>query len=155
MPREGYIKELRRHVGSMPLFLPSVAVFVRDGTKVVVGHHRDVERWVIPGGALEPGELVAACAVREVREETGLDVRLTGIHGVYGGGPAHRVTYPNGDVVDYVVTVFDAIAVGGQLLAQTDELTQIGWLEVDALQELAVPAWMPPMLDHPGWEPAS
>lgn len=153
--REGYIKELRDLVGTMPLFMPSVAVMVRDGDRVVVGRHRDVGTWVIPGGALEPGELPADAAVREVWEETGLHVRLTGVHGVYAGTGDHRVTYPNGDVVDYVATVFDAEVVSGSLPSETDELTELRWVDVAALRTLEAQPWMGPMLDHPGFEPAS
>lgn len=153
MGREGWIKELRELVGTMPLFMPSVAVMVRDGDRVVVGRHRDVGTWVIPGGALEPGELPADAAVREVWEETGLEVRLTGIHGVYAGTDDHRVTYPNGDVVDYVAMVFDAEVVGGELPSETDELTELRWVDLDTLRSLGAQPWMAPMLDQPGWEP--
>lgn len=153
--REGWIKELRKLVGTMPLFMPSVAVMVRDGDRVVVGRHRDVGNWVIPGGALEPGELPAEAAVREVWEETGLRVRLTGIHGVYAGTDDHRVHYPNGDVVDYVATVFDAEVTGGELPAETAELTELQWVRIDALRSMDTQPWMAPMLDHPGFEPTS
>ena len=151
--REGWIKELRELVGTMPLFMPSVAVLVRDGDRVVVGRHRDVGRWVIPGGALEPEELPADAAVREVWEETGLHVRLTAVHGVYAGTADHRVLYPNGDVVDYVATVFDAEVVGGHLPDETEELTELRWVDIPTLRTLDTPAWMAPMLDHPGFEP--
>ncbi|WP_051765284.1 NUDIX domain-containing protein [Streptomyces sp. NRRL F-5135] len=49
-----------------------VGVIVRDGAgRVLLGLHRG-GTWELPGGALEPGESVAAAAVRELREETGL-----------------------------------------------------------------------------------
>ena len=155
MAREGWIKELREMVGTTPLFMPSVAVLVRAGDRVVVGRHRDVQRWVIPGGALEPDELPADAAVREVWEETGLHVRLTGIHGVYAGTPEHRITYPNGDVVDYAVTVFHAEVVAGELPAETEELAELRWVDLATLRALDTPAWVAPVLDHPGFEPGT
>ena len=93
--------------------------------------------------------------MREVWEETGLHVRLIGIHGVYAGTPDHRVSYPNGDVVDYVATVFDAEVVGGTLPLETEELTELRWVDIPTLRTLDTPAWMAPMLDHPGFEPAT
>ncbi len=155
MPRDGWIKELREMVGTAPLFMPSVAVMVRDGDRVVVGRHRDVGRWVIPGGALEPHERPGDAAVREVWEETGLHVRLTGVYGVYGGTPDHRVTYPNGDVVDYVATVYDAEVRSGTLRSETEELADLRWVDLATLRTLDTPGWMAPMLDHRGFEPVT
>lgn len=155
MPREGYIKELRRHVGTMPLFMPSVAVLIRDGERVLVGLHRDVGQWVVPGGALEPDELPVDCAVREVWEETGLHVRVTALHGVYAGTPHHRIQYPNGDIVDYVATVFEAEVIGGALADATEELGAFRWVSASELAALDAPGWMAPMIHNPGWEPGT
>ena len=50
---------------------------IRDG-KVLMVKHRSGRReyWTLPGGALEPGESFEEAAVREMREETGLSVRV-------------------------------------------------------------------------------
>lgn len=155
MPREGYIKALREHIGTAPLLMPSVTVFVRDGDRLLMGRHDDLNTWVVPGGALEPGEVPADAAVREVKEETGLDVRLTGLYGVYGGGAHNRIVYPNGDVVDYVAIVFDAEVVGGVLPERTEELAELRWVALDRIGDLDVAQWLPPMLESPGFAPAS
>ncbi len=155
MPREGYIKELRQVLGTRPLFMPSVAALVHRDGLVLVGMHRDVRRWVIPGGALEPDETPADCVVREVWEETGLQVRIEAIRGVYGGTPEHRVVYPNGDIVDYVATVFDVVPLGGEPTV-TDELVELRWVTLEELSTLSTLPWMRPMLATPGgWEPAT
>ena len=160
MPREGYIAELRAAVGTRPLLMPSVAVFVHDAwpataeTKVVTGRHHDTGRWVIPGGGVELGEPPADCAVREAWEETGLAVDLVRVRGTYGGTDEHRVEYPNGDVCDYVVTVFDAVVADGELPAATDELVELRWVTLAEMRELDLQDWLRPVLDHPnGWEP--
>lgn len=153
MPREGYIKEIREVVGSRPLLMPSVAALVHRDGKVLVGWHRDIRRWVVPGGAVEPDETPADCVVREVWEETRLSVQVDGIRGVFGGTPDHRIVYPNGDVVDYVATVFDVTPISG-LPTPTDELTELRWVTIDELTTLPTLDWIAPMLDHPqGWEP--
>jgi 8-oxo-dGTP pyrophosphatase MutT (NUDIX family) len=135
--------------------MPSVTVLVRDGEHILIGRHTDVGFWVLPGGALEPGELPADAAVREVWEETGLDVELVNLRGVYGGTDDHRMHYPNGDVVDYVALLFEARVVGGELPEATSELEGLRWVTETELRTLDTPAWMGPMLDNPGFEPVT
>lgn len=118
-----------------------------------MGRHRDVGLWVVPGGALEPGERPVDGLAREVWEETGLHVSVAGLHGVYGGGPEHRIEYPNGDVVDYVVAVFECVVIGGVLAGETDELDELRWVDLAEAATLDSPPWLRQVLDHPGWEP--
>jgi 8-oxo-dGTP diphosphatase len=71
------------------------------------------DHWAIPGGAVEIGETVEQAAVRETKEETGLDVKLISLGGVY--------SKPDRDPRGHVVSiVYRAEPVGGQLKADTD-----------------------------------
>jgi 8-oxo-dGTP pyrophosphatase MutT (NUDIX family) len=108
-----YLARLRRTVGSELLVVPSVTIIVFDeARRVLLVQHADVEAWVAPGGSIEPGESPADAVVREMREETDLLVEPLRVLGVYGG-PEFRVTYRNGDQVEYVMTVFECRVVGG------------------------------------------
>lgn len=60
----------------------SVAAFDRDGRLLLI-QRRDNERWAMPGGIVEYGETLAGAATREVREESGVEVRITALLGVY------------------------------------------------------------------------
>ncbi len=69
--------------------------------------------WALPGGFVEYGEMVETAAVREAREETGLDVELTELVGVYSD--------PDRDPRGHTVTVaYRARIVGGKLKSDSD-----------------------------------
>jgi len=98
----------------MPAIGTEVAV-IQDGC-VLLTRREDLEMWCLPGGGIEPGESAAQCAIREVREETGLDVRLTRLVGLY--------SLPNVNVVGSHVIVFAAEPVGGTLRPAPDEVLE-------------------------------
>jgi len=79
---------------------PKVAtgvVFSYDGGILLVQRaiHPSYGKWVFPGGYVDRGETLEAAALREVREESGLAVRLTRLLGVYShpGNPVIVVAY--------------------------------------------------------------
>ena len=52
------------------------AVVFDDQKRILLAHRRDMNMWDLPGGGLDPGELPTEGAVRETKEETGLDVEV-------------------------------------------------------------------------------
>jgi ADP-ribose pyrophosphatase YjhB (NUDIX family) len=86
-------------------------VFDRAG-RVLLCHRRDMDMWDLPGGQVESGELPTQTVVRETREETGLEVKVEQLVGVYGK-PAR----------DELVFAFRCRVVGGELTPsdETDE----------------------------------
>jgi ADP-ribose pyrophosphatase YjhB (NUDIX family) len=73
--------------------LPASFAVVRDDTGRVL--RADDELWELPGGRIEIGESASAAAVREVAEEAGADIELTGLSGVYSE-PGHVLVYADG-----------------------------------------------------------
>lgn len=131
-----YLRELRRYVGHAPILMPGVAVLVLDEQdRLLLVRNADTLEWQTVGGAVDPGESPADAAVREAREETGLEVRLTGIIGVYGG-PAFRLCYPNGDVCEYVSTAFAAVVTGGSGRPDAEETCELGWFHREEVVRL-------------------
>lgn len=101
-----YPMELRGLIGNRLLLLPAVAAVIHDQAgNLLLQEKASGEGWSLPAGAIEPGETPQHAVVREVMEETGLTVSVTGILGVFGGRD-FRYTYPNGHQVEYVVTLF-------------------------------------------------
>ena len=68
-----------------------------DDGRILLIRRTDNGLWSLPGGGMEPGETVIGCAVREVKEETGIDVEVTGLVGIFSN-PGHVVAYPDGEV---------------------------------------------------------
>ncbi len=94
----------------------------------------------MPGGAVDPGESVEQGALREVWEETGLQVRVVRLVGVYSDPRNYMIThYPGGDIVHNVSLCFVCERVAGTLQL-SDESTDIGYFPVEALPEPMMPS---------------
>lgn len=105
-----FLADLRRKVGHDLLLLPTIVVIARDVQgRLLLVHDADSGLWTVPGGIIEPGEAPPDSAVREVWEEAGVRVRLTGLLGVVGGAGC-ETHYRNGDRLAWVATVFSALA---------------------------------------------
>lgn len=138
MPVPDYIRELRAHVGTELLFVPTVAVIARDeAARVLLVLDRDSGLWGFPGGIVEPLETPADAAVREAWEEANVHVALTHIVGVFGG-PGFMTTYPHGDRLAWVATVFAARVLGGQPRPDAAETSDARFVAEGALGTLAV-----------------
>src|SRR5256885_16352895 len=104
MPISDYLKKLRERIGHEMLLMPSVtAIVFNERREILLQKSVDTHDWRLIGGVIDPGEQPADCAVREVKEEAGVDVRVERIVGVHARPP---VIYPNGDRVNYVSTAF-------------------------------------------------
>jgi len=97
-----YVRDIRESIGTRLLLMPAVAAIVRDGEgRILLQRRSDDGRWNLPAGAIDPGESPDEAVVREVREETGLEVRPVRVAGVFGGADGFRHRYGNGDEVEF------------------------------------------------------
>lgn len=107
----------------MPVLAVIVAV-INDG-KILLTKREDFEVWCLPGGGVEDGESVAEAGVREAKEETGVDVELTGLVGVYS-----RV---GGMWNDVHAVLFRARPIGGELRLQPGETIEVAYFPFEEL----------------------
>ncbi|MEU6139739.1 NUDIX domain-containing protein [Streptomyces sp. NPDC047081] len=134
MPTPDFIREIRASAGHQLLWLPGVsAVVFDDQGRVLLGQRADNHRWALISGIPDPGEQPAAALVREVQEETGVDVVVERMVAVRSG---KSVTYPNGDVCQFMDLCFRCRAVGGEARVNDDESLAVGWFALDALPEM-------------------
>ncbi|MEU6818808.1 NUDIX domain-containing protein [Streptomyces sp. NPDC046860] len=151
-----FITTLRASAGHQLLWLPGVTAIVFDDEgRVLLGRRTDTRKWSVIGGIPEPGEQPAACAVREVFEETAVTCVPERVVLVQALQP---VTYGNGDMCQYMDITFRCRAVGGEAKVNDDESLDVDWFAVDALPELnefsllrikqamsETPTWFDPM----------
>jgi 8-oxo-dGTP diphosphatase len=122
-------------VGTEMLMLPGAcAVVVDDRGHVLLGRRADTGEWALPAGAIDPGEQPAEAAIREVYEETGVHVVVERLAGVAVREP---VTYPNGDICQYLTVWFRCPVIGGHAVVNDEESTAVGWFS-----PTSCPAWM-------------
>lgn len=102
--------------------------------RILFQRRRDNDLWALPGGGMEMTDSLPGTAVREVKEETGLDVEITGLVGTYTD-PRHVIAYTDGEVRRQFNVCFTARVVGGQL-AISDESTELRFIHVDEIGDL-------------------
>jgi len=103
------------------------AIILDEQSRVLLNHRRDRDLWNLPGGGVESGELPTEAVVREVREETGLDVTIERLVGVYGK-----------PIKDEMVFAFACRIVGGQLTV-TDEADAHMFFALDHIPRNTLP----------------
>jgi len=111
------------------------AVIVREGA-VLLARRRDLRGWELPGGNVIPGEDPEDALRREVLEETGVEVRIEALSGVYlrSGFLPHRAC------------VYRCLALGGEL-RPSDETPQVAWWPLGALPDGLLPWCRAPLQD--------
>ncbi|MFG1709255.1 NUDIX domain-containing protein [Nonomuraea sp. M3C6] len=120
----------------------SASVFVRDEAgRLLLLRRVDNDLWTIPTGGVKKGETVAQAGVRECREETGLDVEVTGLVGVFST-PDHVIVYLHGDKVDEVRQPINiclrARVVSGEVRPEPAEAREVRWVEPGALDDYPI-----------------
>ncbi|WP_246268024.1 NUDIX domain-containing protein [Nonomuraea typhae] len=111
----------------------SASVFVQDeGGRILLLQRTDNDLWTIPTGGVKKDETVAEAGVRECREETGLDVEVVGLVGVFST-PDHLIAYVKGDKIKEVRQpinlCFRAQVVGGELAPDPQEAQVVAWVD--------------------------
>jgi ADP-ribose pyrophosphatase YjhB (NUDIX family) len=127
--------------------VPSVTAIVpNERDELLLVHKTDNDLWALPGGAMDVGEFMAETVVREVKEETGIDVAVTGVVGIYTN-PNHVMAYDDGEVRQQCSICFTTRMLGGQL-ATSSETSEVAWIAPGRLDSLNMHPSMRLRIDH-------
>ena len=112
----------------------SALIFDEARKKILMTQREDNNRWCLPGGGMDPGESAAEACIREVLEETGLEVRVTRLVGIYTS-PDMVIEYRDGNKVQPVTFSFEAEITGGEL-GLSNETIGFGWYTVAEIESM-------------------
>jgi ADP-ribose pyrophosphatase YjhB (NUDIX family) len=127
--------------------VPSVTAIVpNEHGAILLVHRTDNDLWALPGGAMDIGEHLADTVVREVKEETGIDVEVTGVVGIYTN-PNHVMAYDDGEVRQQCSICFTTRMIGGQV-ATSSETSEVQFVGLEQLDALSIHPSMRLRIDH-------
>ena len=106
-----YIHELRPLIGHRKIILNCAGAIITRDDKILFQRRSDNNKWGLIGGLLEMNETYEEAAIREIREETGLEVELTGFVGIFHN---HDMVWSNGDQAHVISAVYIAEIISGE-----------------------------------------
>jgi len=128
------------------LVVATSAVVVDGQGRVLMQRRTDSGNWALPGGGMEMSESLTDSVIREVKEETGYEVEVTGLVGTYTD-PRHIIAYSDGEVRRQFNICYTARIISGQP-AVSDESTEIRFVDQGGLDELPMHATQRLRLRH-------
>lgn len=132
--RKNYIQWIRSKVGHEKIILifAGGCVFNEKG-EVLLQRRGDTNKWGFPGGAIELGETPEMAAIREAKEETGLDVEVGKLIGIYTDC---NMEYASGDKAQSILIAYELKGVGGELFCDKEETLELKYFSLDDKPQL-------------------
>jgi ADP-ribose pyrophosphatase YjhB (NUDIX family) len=133
VPRREYFRDPDAPEPNSFVVATSAVVLDGDG-RVLMQRRADSGNWALPGGGMEMSESLADSVVREVKEETGYDIEVTGLVGTYTD-PGHVIAYDDGEVRRQFNICYTARIIGGEMQI-SEESTALRFVDAVELAEL-------------------
>jgi ADP-ribose pyrophosphatase YjhB (NUDIX family) len=113
------------------------AIIINKDNKVLLSHRRDMDLWNLPGGSLEKGETPWEGVIREVKEESGLLVKVLHLQGLYSKPDS-----------DEIVFSFICEIIGGRLLSLTEESDDNRYFNLNEIPSNFSPKQLERIIDY-------
>ena len=132
----GYMMKLREIVGHSPLIgVGATTLIFNDKNELLLNLRSDTNTWGIPGGSKELNETLEECAIRELKEETNINVKDLELITVLSG-KEYYFKYPNEDELDCVIALYKVSNYEGELNINDKESKELKFFSLDNLPEL-------------------
>ena len=135
-----YISKIRSKIGNDKFICPGARILIENKIgEFVTIIRKDTGRLGLPAGAIEEGETIEGCIIREVKEETGLDLHSLHVIGICTNPVTQTVQYPNGDITQYFVIEFLCDDWSGELKTNDPhEVKSVGFSSIGQLNQLPI-----------------
>jgi mutator protein MutT len=133
-----YVKSIRKYIGHERLILVGSGVLIYKNGEILLQKRRDNGLWADHGGCVEIGETVEETAKRELFEETGLTANKLDFFKIYSGNDM-LYTYPNGDKVYLIITIFLCEDFSGEIKIDTNEVIELKWFKINEMPNEITP----------------
>ena len=135
---KSYLGQLRPLIGKKKVIINAARAVLFDSKgRLLLIRRIDNHRWAMPAGAMELDESIYTCMVREVHEESGLEVESGTLFAIYSDSARTSIVTEYGDPYHLVIFVFRVDSWRGSLITQTDETIDAGFFPLDDLPEIA------------------
>ena len=119
-----YIMNLRKKIGHDIIMTAACGVLIEnDKGQLLLQKRSDTGQWCVPGGAMEIGETYEQAAMREIREEVGIEVSDLSLYGLYSGDD-RLIHYPNVDEVYSLSVIFHTKSYTGEISDKDSEVIE-------------------------------
>jgi len=131
-----YWKEIRKHVGAMPIIMNGAAGAIVENNKILFVKHKQKQLWQIPGGLQELGESFGETIVREIKEELNVDVEVDKLLSIFSSSK-WNIVYPNGVEIQQVTAFFlmKGKVNESNIRIQEDELDGYAFFDMDNIPD--------------------
>ena len=112
-----YIKKVRQYIGHDPIIICACGCLIfNEKGQVLLQKRSDDGLWGNPGGSMDIGESIYDTIIREIKEETNLDIKKDNlkIFNIYSGEEQHHI-YPNKDEAQFVNIIFETNKYEGEI----------------------------------------
>lgn len=132
----GYIMNLRKYVGHAPLIgIGATTLVFNDKNELLLNLRSDTNTWGIPGGSMELYETIEQTAVRELKEETGINADKLELVTVLSG-EEYYFEYPNGDKMCTVIVLFKVSNYTGNIKISDNESKELKFFPLSDLPNM-------------------
>lgn len=131
-----YIMELRKHIGHDPVIgIGATTLVFNNNNELLLNLRTDTNTWGIPGGSMELYETIEETAIRELKEEAGIEAQDLKLLGVLSG-KEYYFEYPNGDKMCTVIVLFKVENYNGEIIINDEESKELKFFSLNNLPKM-------------------